>query len=426
MAGKRNTDGFRVYKPRWTVRCNQNGRQVKKCDEDGNAIKREASHYSVAFRDHNRTWRRLPALTDYSASIAFGRRIRELCDLRAAGESPRGDLAEWLDGLTETVREKLIEWGIVGHRAVMATMLLAEHLDAWRQSLIDKGTGAEHADLLKVRAERVVNGCNFQRYADIRPAAVERYLAERRGEGMAVRTSNFYLKAMQQFCRWMREADRAVALPLTKLKPLNAETDRRRVRRALSVDELVKLIQTAKRAPTRGRTSGPERALIYQLAAETGLRTNEIRTLTRSAFSLDGAEPKVTVEAKNSKHRREDVVPLRAELAGKLKAHLATKLPAARAFTLPTQSMKMLRADLERAGIPESTEEGVIDCHSLRVTFVTNLARGRVHPRIAQALARHSDIRLTMETYTKLGQDEERAGLASLPTIPASAEAAGA
>jgi len=207
---------------------------------------------------------------------------------------------------------------------------------------------------------------------------------------------------------------------------LNAETDRRRVRRALSVDELVKLIQTAKRAPTRGRTSGPERALIYQLAAETGLRTNEIRTLTRSAFSLDGAEPKVTVEAKNSKHRREDVVPLRAELAGKLKAHLATKLPAARAFTLPTQSMKMLRADLERAGIPESTEEGVIDCHSLRVTFVTNLARGRVHPRIAQALARHSDIRLTMETYTKLGQDEERAGLASLPTIPASAEAAGA
>ena len=426
MASRKNTEGFRVYKARWNVRCNQGGRQVTKRDSDGKKVRREASHYSISFRDHDRVWRRFPAFTDYAASVAFGRRVRELCDVRAAGESPRGELAEWLDGLAEEVREKLIEWRIVGHRAMMMTLQLTEHLEAWRQSLIDKGTGTEHADLLKTRAERIVNGCHFRRYADIRPAAVERFLADKRREGLAVRTTNFYLKSLQQFCRWMREADRASSLPLTKLRPLNPETDRRRVRRALTVDELVKLIQTTTAAPTRGRTTGPERALIYQLAAESGLRANEIRTLERASFNLDGPEPTVTVKATYSKHRDEDVLPLRPELTAKLVAHLATKLPGARAFYVPRLTAKMLQADLERAGIPDSTEAGVVDFHSLRVTFITNLARGGVHPRIAQALARHSTIDLTMRTYTKLRPDEERTGLAALPSVPAASEAAGA
>lgn len=411
MAGKRNTDGFRVFRPTYKKRDGGKGR---------------TGRYHVSFKDHNQVWRRLTAFTDQSASVAFGRRVRELCDLRAAGETPRGELAAWLDGLTDEVRDKLIEWGIVGQRAMMTTLPIAEHLEEWRESLINKGTGAEHADLLKARAERVINGCAFCRYADIRPAPVERFLAKKRRAGLAVRTTNFYLKALQQFCRWMREADRASSLPLAKLKPLNAELDRRRVRRALTIEELVSLIQTTAAAPTRGRTAGPERALIYQLAAETGLRANEIRTLTRASFDLDGDTPTVTVKATYSKHRDEDVLPLRMELAAKLAAHLATKLPAARAFYVPLLTAKMLQADLERAEIPDKTEAGVIDFHSLRVTFITNLARGGVHPRIAQALARHSTVELTMKTYTKLGPAEERTGLAALPSVPAASEAAGA
>ena len=44
----------------------------------------------------------------------------------------------------------------------------------------------------------------------------------------------------------------------------------------------------------------------------------------------------------------------------------------------------------------------MIDFHSLRPTFITGLAERGVHPRVAQALARHSDMRLTMKTYTDL------------------------
>ena len=62
----------------------------------------------------------------------------------------------------------------------------------------------------------------------------------------------------------------------------------------------------------------------------------------------------------------------------------------------------MLRVDLAKAKIPEETEEGVVDFHALRVTYITNMARSGVHPKVAQLLARHSTMELTMKAYTKL------------------------
>lgn len=39
----------------------------------------------------------------------------------------------------------------------------------------------------------------------------------------------------------------------------------------------------------------------------------------------------------------------------------------------------------------------------MRKTFITNLTRTGAAPKTAQLLARHSDINLTMNTYTMLG-----------------------
>ncbi len=103
---------------------------------------------------------------------------------------------------------------------------------------------------------------------------------------------------------------------------------------------------------------GPNGRLIYELALTTGLRANELRTLEKRSFDLDNGKPTVTVKAGHSKHRREDVVPLLVELAGRLRAHLANKLPTARAFTVPSRMAEMLFADLERAGIPKVTSRG--------------------------------------------------------------------
>ncbi|MBL9089308.1 MAG: tyrosine-type recombinase/integrase, partial [Planctomycetia bacterium] len=43
-----------------------------------------------------------------------------------------------------------------------------------------------------------------------------------------------------------------------------------------------------------------------------------------------------------------------------------------------------------------------LDFHCLRVTFVSNLVAAGVHPRVAQALARHANVETTMAVYADL------------------------
>ena len=74
------------------------------------------------------------------------------------------------------------------------------------------------------------------------------------------------------------------------------------------------------------------------------------------------------------------------------------------------RSAEMLRQDLLNAGIePEDDEGRVVDFHGQRTTFITGLARAGVAPAMAQRLARHSDINLTMGVYTRLGMQTSRA-----------------
>jgi integrase len=42
---------------------------------------------------------------------------------------------------------------------------------------------------------------------------------------------------------------------------------------------------------------GPERALVYRLAVQTGIRASELASLTRASFELDGERPCVRVSA---------------------------------------------------------------------------------------------------------------------------------
>jgi hypothetical protein len=59
------------------------------------------------------------------------------------------------------------------------------------------------------------------------------------------------------------------------------------------------------------------------------------------------------------------------------------------------------------------------DFHSLRHWFITSLARAGVSPKMAQTLARHSDIRLTLGIYTHVEQADRSAAIGSLPAPPA-------
>jgi integrase len=114
--------------------------------------------------------------------------------------------------------------------------------------------------------------------------------------------------------------------PFAHLTGLNAQTDVRRERRTLGADEFERLVESAKAGEPYRELSGTDRAILYVVAANTGLRADELTTLTSDSFDLDAEQPTVTVEAAYSKHRRRDVLPLRADLVALLQGK---KLPAA-------------------------------------------------------------------------------------------------
>jgi len=160
--------------------------------------------------------------------------------------------------------------------------------------------------------------------------------------------------------------------------------------------------------------------MLYRLAVETGLRSSELSSLTRASFQLDGDDPCVIVAAAYSKHRREDRQPIRPEVVLLLRTYLANKTPAARAFPMPPSDRvsRMFKQDTDRASIVHRDVSGrVVDFHALRHTFISNLVSGGVYPKVAQQLARHSTVKLTLDRYTHTFQGELKTALNRLPNL---------
>jgi hypothetical protein len=123
------------------------------------------------------------------------------------------------------------------------------------------------------------------------------------------------------------------------------------------------------------------------------------------------------VEGRHAESGRGAMLPLREDLADDLRKHVARKGGAADTplFHLDRNFLRTFNLDLAAAGIPKRDAFGrTVDVHSLRHTFATLLARGGVMPTVARKLMRHSDIRLTMNTYTHLELADAAGAVAGL------------
>lgn len=89
-------------------------------------------------------------------------------------------------------------------------------------------------------------------------------------------------------------------------------------------------------------------------------------------------------------------------------------------FDVPDGLVRIFDRDLAAAGIAKKdADDRTVDVHGLRHTFATMLSQAGVRPRTAQELMRHSDIRLTMTTYTHLGLVDTAGAVESLPSLGA-------
>lgn len=393
----------------------------RKSFKDRRGVMRRTATYYAEIRDHLGRRQILSGFRDKSATRELERKLVRLAALRATDATPDEPTRRWIESLAGDLRDRLAEIGLITAQQVVALRPLSELVSEWADHLRAKGTSAAQVALVTMRAQRVLDGAGATYWTGIDPGRVERYLqAEReKVEGISARTSNFHLQAVRQFCRWAVRTGLAIEEPLRMLEPLNSDLDRRRERRALTTPELSQLLASTESGPVRDGLGGAERALIYAVATESGLRRNELCTIEVADVELgDSDRPAIRVRAGNAKNGRDARLPLRPETALALKRLVANRLPSARVFSVPKhwRAAETLRADLAAAGIADVDDAGrVIDFHSLRVTFATNLARAGVTLQVAQKLLRHSTPTLTANVYTVLGRDDEREAVGRLP-----------
>jgi integrase/recombinase XerD len=328
-------------------------------------------------------------------------------------------------------------------------MPLKRHLVDFEAHLKGKGVSQKHLVETLTQVRKIVTFAKWKFPTDMTTAAVTRFLADLSVRGLSAQTHNHYLKSIKSFCNWMEREERLIKNPVKYVSRLNVQADRRHNRRALSHDELTRLIEAAECGGPMEGILGRDRAMIYALAAGTGFRKGEIGSLTLRSFDLESDPCIVTVQAAFSKRRRKDVQVMHPKLVVRLKAWLEQKgdiEPKEILFPISHKTCGkyrkthvMMQKDIEvarKAWLNESKDEDersqreasdfllyqdhdgrFADFHALRHTFITSLAKADVSPKTAQMLARHSDIRLTMDVYTHVDRGEQAEAIGKLKGV---------
>lgn len=322
---------------------------------------------------------------------------------------------------------------------------ISSHLDDYVRSLKAKGDGERHCRNVRRLVETVLNECSIRTLSDVKRDKVERWLTQGANLKRSARTRNTYLNACKWFLNWAVEAERILVNPLAKIGRADERADRRRQPRALTEDEVMRLLDAARRRPLeealkfnrgwrKGRNGaqvrpetraklerlGWERALGYRVMVLTGLRLGELASLRVCDLDLDATRPSLRLDARHEKNREGSIIMLRADLAAELRDWTAaTPGPPDRVlFRLSPNQVKVFNRDLGFAGIAKRDDRSRTACiHSLRHTFATLLTLRGVAPRVAQAAMRHSHIDLTMGVYTDPRLLDVAAAMDALPAL---------
>lgn len=379
------------------------------------------STYHLTFIDRCGIRRRMQAYTNKAESESLGREIERV--MANNGNLGTDDDRKRFANLLPRIQTKLLEWGVVDGRSTIDHLIkpLAEHLKDFCNGLAADKRKDTYIKQTRTNIERILSNCGFEVWSDIDGNKVKTFLAKSRGkDGYGERTYNAYLRGFKEFCSWMLREDRATGTDPMKSHSLIKQTEYRKKRRALTIDETERLLEATKAAPKRYNMTGYERSLVYRLALETGLRAGEIKSLSVLSFGFKAEYKTVHIEPSDTKGKRPADLILMNDTAETIREFLSGKEPTDKAFQMPhtDNTAVMLRADLRDAGI-EYTDANGRDCdfHSLRHTFITNLALAGVHPAVAQKLARHSSIELTMKYYTHVLHTSEVEAIDALKNL---------
>ena len=379
----------------------------------------DSENWIADLKDQHGTRWRVPLLKDRTASDQVVRQLERLVALHVSnGGRTEAEMLQWLRRLPPALYQRVKERGLVDMEADGMRVTVAQHLEAWAQYLRDAGRTALQADQQRMRAMTLLEECS--RLADVDPVRVQRRLEGLRLErNWSQRTRNAYLKAAQQFERWLVKESRSAGLGLLRLDAVRVTVERQR--RVLTPEEARRLLDYCQDAPTlSGRSwsvTAAERRLLYLVALKTGLRANELRQLRRADVDLEAGT--LTVRAVVAKSRKQRRVPLGAEALEALRPHCLRLHPGATLWKLPDKlHHHLLKPDAEAAGVALVDEEGRhLDFHALRHTCTTWLVQDAgASAATAKDLLGHACIRTT-QRYMHASTTQVRQAAERLPAL---------
>ncbi len=360
-------------------------------------------YWYVSWYDHGGKRRsKCAKTTDKATAERIGAKLET-----EAAKRREGLIDPQLEGFARETKRPLAEL-IVEYKAKLVANGRTERYIAEAVEYIERFAAAEVIDTAaSFTAERMAH-----------------YAADLSDKGKSARTIQAAIGAAKSFTRWLVACEKLPRDPLASVSKPSPEANRRRERRMLLPDEWPHLLTATADGPERNGMDGAERTLLYQLAIATGLRSNELRSLTRTSVVLDATRPYVRVKPADTKNGKPAQQFIDRELADALRAHLTAKTPAAALFNMPdrTKPATMLRADLTAARdawlaeakrdpeeltrrqqsdfLAAQNDAGEwFDFHSLRHTCGAWLSLTGSHPKTVQTVMRHSTPVLTMNRY---------------------------
>ena len=303
-----------------------------------------------------------------------------------------------------------------------------------------KGSSQSHIDGTIGHIETIQAECEFNVLSDIVAPKVSSFASNLSDKGRSARTVASYLQSIKGFTRWCVKNGKLAADPLVTVSKPSQESDRRLVRRFLTHDEWAWLDSTTRSSQVRCRMPGIERAILYAVAIQTGLRSSEIAQLTKGRLMLSQQPPFILASAKSTKNRKQARQYIQPELAIELRNLTSMKVGESLVFDMPhkTDVAGMFRGDLEAARKAwiesvkgderkkreesdflkaEDSNGERLDFHSLRHTTASWLIDAGADIKTIQSVLRHTDIKLTLDRYGHLFPGAEADAVAKIRSV---------
>lgn len=307
-----------------------------------------------------------------------------------------------------------------------------------------QAVGENYADTTIARIRRITDGCGVKTIDRLTVEVVNAFLDRCQADGIIKtnQTRKHHERAIKAFTRWAHATERLDRDILARLDVtyVDQERDVVHTRSEFTLEEMSRIIRAATGATPLAGLTGRQRALLYAFAASTGFRARECAAICRQDFSEDFAF--VTLSGLFTKNRKRATLPIPPSLREVL-AEYAAKL-APDAFLWPggweqnqkkewvpagwikdSRAGEFLRADAALVGIvigrkgKESNGGRVLDFHSFRHTYISNLERADVTDGLRGQLSRATAQVVERYTHRELGRLSEVAERLPTPDLSA-------